>query len=545
MNNNLNQFAKGQQNKRQRTSKKAVIYTRVSSKEQAEGNNSLQWQLSLCNDYAKKNGYEVVNYFGGTHESAKTEDRKQYKAMLDYVSKSKDVTSIIVYAMDRFGRSGGESIAVVEMLRKKGIHVLSVTQAVDLESQSGKMMVDFQLMLSKWDNDSRRQKTVDGMRNKLQRGEWIGPVPIGYAYDKSAAEQKIVLSDKAQYVKKAFRMKLQGKSNPEIIKTLSGIGFKIQLQRLSDMFRNVFYCGYYTHNLLNGELVKGRQPHLISEKEFMVINGMLKTNGEKPKKYNEALPLKSLALCAGCGKPLTGYLAVKKNIHYYKCRTSGCNCNVNAESLHELFLNELNRLQISTKNIGPVKKKVGFILDQITNDKTKSIAALKKSIYDVKQKLEKVEERHAVGEVSREVFDRVREKLLKERAELERQLEKIGNTSSNPEKIIDNCIALALKPASTWASAKYDTKINLQKIIFPRGFRYDKKNHAVRTNEPNVILSLIKATSDNYGKKKNRTSQKTREKSGSVPGAGVEPAWRLIHWCLRPARLPIPPSGLI
>ena len=29
-----------------------------------------------------------------------------------------------------------------------------------------------------------------------------------------------------------------------------------------------------------------------------------------------------------------------------------------------------------------------------------------------------------------------------------------------------------------------------------------------------------------------------------VPRAGVEPARMLLHWCLRPARLPIPPSGL-
>ena len=28
-----------------------------------------------------------------------------------------------------------------------------------------------------------------------------------------------------------------------------------------------------------------------------------------------------------------------------------------------------------------------------------------------------------------------------------------------------------------------------------------------------------------------------------VPGAGVEPAQPRGHWCLRPARLPIPPSG--
>ena len=29
-----------------------------------------------------------------------------------------------------------------------------------------------------------------------------------------------------------------------------------------------------------------------------------------------------------------------------------------------------------------------------------------------------------------------------------------------------------------------------------------------------------------------------------VPGAGVEPAHPFGHWCLRPTRLPIPPSGL-
>ena len=30
-----------------------------------------------------------------------------------------------------------------------------------------------------------------------------------------------------------------------------------------------------------------------------------------------------------------------------------------------------------------------------------------------------------------------------------------------------------------------------------------------------------------------------------VPGAGIEPARVLPHWCLRPTRLPIPPSGLV
>ena len=62
-------------------------------------------------------------------------------------------------------------------------------------------------------------------------------------------------------------MKLQGKSNPEIIRTLKAKGFSIPIQLLSDIFRNVFYCGYYSHNLLNGELLRGKQPPMMSKSD--------------------------------------------------------------------------------------------------------------------------------------------------------------------------------------------------------------------------------------------------------------------------------------
>jgi hypothetical protein len=41
-----------------------------------------------------------------------------------------------------------------------------------------------------------------------------------------------------------------------------------------------------------------------------------------------------------------------------------------------------------------------------------------------------------------------------------------------------------------------------------------------------------------------RLKTRSHSRSFSVPGAGIEPAQHCCHWCLRPARLPIPPSGL-
>jgi hypothetical protein len=64
-----------------------------------------------------------------------------------------------------------------------------------------------------------------------------------------------------------------------------------------------------------------------------------------------------------------------------------------------------------------------------------------------------------------------------------------------------------------------------------------------RTNSYFKVLDRIfQNTNDLHDKKKEETNEKSVS-SVSVPGAGIEPAQHRCHWCLRPARLPIPPSG--
>ena len=74
----------------------------MSTKEQAENNASLQTQKKYCQDFAKKKGLVVLDYFGGTFESAKSDERKEFQRMLSYVKRNKEVDTIIVYSYDRF-----------------------------------------------------------------------------------------------------------------------------------------------------------------------------------------------------------------------------------------------------------------------------------------------------------------------------------------------------------------------------------------------------------------------------------------------------------
>jgi site-specific DNA recombinase len=118
------QFAKGGKSVRVKSSN-CVIYTRVSTKEQADNNMSLETQKKACESYAEKNAFRILGYFGGTYESAKTDERKHFNNMLTFVKRSKEkISTIIVYSVDRFSRSGANAIYITEQLKRKEFRCL-------------------------------------------------------------------------------------------------------------------------------------------------------------------------------------------------------------------------------------------------------------------------------------------------------------------------------------------------------------------------------------------------------------------------------------
>src|SRR5512139_1545072 len=82
----------------------AVIYVRVSTKEQTE-NLSLPTQLRACEEYCRRQGYEVLERFHEEGESAKTADRSQLQVLLKYCRTNKGkIHFVVVYNLTRFAR---------------------------------------------------------------------------------------------------------------------------------------------------------------------------------------------------------------------------------------------------------------------------------------------------------------------------------------------------------------------------------------------------------------------------------------------------------
>jgi site-specific DNA recombinase len=82
----------------------AVIYVRVSTKEQTE-NLSLPTQLRACEEYCRRQGYEVLERFHEEGESAKSTDRSQLQKLLTFCRLNKGrVHFVVVFNLTRFAR---------------------------------------------------------------------------------------------------------------------------------------------------------------------------------------------------------------------------------------------------------------------------------------------------------------------------------------------------------------------------------------------------------------------------------------------------------
>lgn len=327
-----------------------VIYTRVSSKEQTE-NLSLASQRKICHGYAEKRSFSVLATFGGTHESASNDERKEFQAMLSFVKKSKvKVSHILVASLERFSRNDN-SIWLSGQLRKLRIEIVSVTQPIDTSGPSGQMQQKLLFLFGEFDNQLRKQKCTTGIKEMLLGGDWPARPPLGYDSINVNGKRKIVINAKGKWLKQAFAWKAEEALSYDAIRDrLADKGIKLCRQRVAAILRNPFYCGMVVHNMLEGTVVTGNHEPLISKELFLKVNGLLDqhTHGYTIQEENEHIPLKRFLLCEKCGRALRGYIVHKKNIHYYKCCTVGCKNNRNANILNQRFAELLDVFKLDS-----------------------------------------------------------------------------------------------------------------------------------------------------------------------------------------------------
>lgn len=132
---------------------------------------------------------KVAKVFVEEGESAKTANRTELKAMLEFCRTEKNIKAVVVHKLDRFSRNAADHAQMRVYLAGMGIQLRSVTEPID-DSSTGKFIELVLSGVAELDNNIRTERTVRGMNQRLKDGRWTFPPPLGYRAGREASGAK-------------------------------------------------------------------------------------------------------------------------------------------------------------------------------------------------------------------------------------------------------------------------------------------------------------------------------------------------------------------
>lgn len=344
--------------------KRALIYTRVSTEEQAMYGYSLGYQEELLRLQCQKDGVEIVKHFQDDGYSAKDfEHRPAFTELYEYILiNPKTIDCIYVVRWDRFSRNVTQAYVEIDRLEKLGVQVICLEETVSRKDPAFPLMRAIKLAEGEMDNRRRALNTTSGIVRARKEGRYTGTPPKGYKREKNAHGKTIIVpNENAILIREAFEVAALGLYPINgIRKLLLEKGLDIGRSAFYDLLRNPTYMGFTKVPEFGEEeehYVPGLHEALVSEDLFYQVQGMLKKISEKnciptvKTKQREEYPLRGFLVCPACNRNLTGSPSKSRNGNhhpYYHCQNT-CKTRFKVGFLHDKMDDFLKSLTIPTE----------------------------------------------------------------------------------------------------------------------------------------------------------------------------------------------------
>ena len=337
--------------------KKAALYVRVSTTEQAERGFSLREQQAQLERYCDITGVEPMKVFVEDH-SAKTFERPQWKSLEKYLQGHKDITLVLVVKWDRFSRNTGDSYAMLRKLEKVGVIVQAIQQPLDMNVPESKLMLALYLSAPEVENDRRSLNTLMGMRRARREGRWVGTPLLGYSLTGDRKHRTMQPNDQAPLVIRAFEDVASGIPMADVHRSLRREGLKVNFSTFHRMIANRAYTGVSIIPRFRDEPeeeVRGLHEALVSRELWEKAQAMRAKRQQTKHRQRKArieVPLRNFVLCPICGHKMTGSPSRSKTnaqYWYYHCQR-GCS-RFRADLMNEAFMSYLSSFKSSASII--------------------------------------------------------------------------------------------------------------------------------------------------------------------------------------------------
>ena len=157
----------GHPGKRSKTALRAGLYARVSTNDQQ----TLPMQLRALREYAARRGWSV---FSQVKEIGSGAAQRQAREKLIEAARRRDIDVVLVWRLDRWGRSVADLLATLQELEHLGVGFVSLTEALDLTTPAGRAMAGLLAVFAEFEREVLRERVRAGLAHARQNGKRLG-----------------------------------------------------------------------------------------------------------------------------------------------------------------------------------------------------------------------------------------------------------------------------------------------------------------------------------------------------------------------------------
>ena len=146
---------------------RAGIYARVSTNDQQ----TIPLQIRALREYAARRGWTVAMQ---VKEIGSGASARELREQIVEAARRRDIDVVLVWRLDRWGRSVTDLLATLQELEHLGIGFVSLTEALDLTTPAGRAMAGLLAIFAEFEREILRERTRAGLAHARENGKRLG-----------------------------------------------------------------------------------------------------------------------------------------------------------------------------------------------------------------------------------------------------------------------------------------------------------------------------------------------------------------------------------
>ena len=494
---------------------RAVIYLRVSTKEQAEMGGeaegySIPAQREACYRKAPSLGAMIEREFVDRGESARSVDRPELQAMLAYVKEHR-IDYVIVHKVDRLARSRLDDVTINVELQAAGAKLVSVTENID-ETPSGLLLHGIMSSIAEFYSRNLANEVLKGSTQKAKLGGTIGKAPTGYLNVRRMEHGREVRTVEIDPVRGplmawAFEAYATGEwTTRGLLAEVTKRGLTsvpgprttakpLVLSNLQRLLKHPYYKGVVCYR---GAWYPGQHDPLVSNDTWNRVQEVLAAKnyvGEKQREHPHYL--KGSVFCGQCGSRLIVSFAKNRfsSVYpYFVCigrhqkRTDCSQQALRIEAVEALVERVYGQIQLEPERIAAIRDFVREGLGQQQASLEVERRTQAQRLMKATEERDKLLQAFYAGAISLELLKREQTRLTKELEDAQAALKAAQQEFGEIEQTLETALTLAGDCQAMYRAATEKVRRQCNQAFFTELLIDDQGEVQVELAEPFALL---------------------------------------------------------